>query len=132
MNIQQVNTLVSNLYLAVDSKDADYLSIHLAENTAFRIGNHPLVTNKKDILAANNQFFSSIDSMRHTIEEVVYQNDTITDLTKISCHGRVDYVRLDGTKHSAVFSTFLCVRDELIVDYLVFADLSDLSDLSGL
>jgi hypothetical protein len=126
MNTQQVNTLVRDLYLAVDNKDINYLDKHLAKSTTFRIGNYPLITNKADILAANSRFFSSIESMTHTIEDVIYQNDIIKGLTKISCQGRVEYIRLDGTEHGAVFSTFLSVKGELLVDYLVFADLSGL------
>ncbi|MFT5755839.1 MAG: hypothetical protein ACI9LM_000551 [Alteromonadaceae bacterium] len=126
MNIQQVNTLVSDLYLAVDNKDVDYLKRNLAENVNFRIANNPLLTNKADILAANSQFFSSVESMNHTIENVIYLDDTTNDITKLSCHGQVIYVRLDGTKHSAVFSTFLSVKKHMIIDYLVFADISGL------
>lgn len=126
MNIQQVNSLVSNLYLAVDNKDVDYLKNNLADKVSFRIGNNPVLTNKADILAANSQFFSSIESMEHTIEDVIYQDDKINDITKLSCYGEVNYVRLDGTKHSAVFSTFLSIKNNKVVDYLVFADLSGL------
>ncbi|OEE90220.1 hypothetical protein A1OQ_10760 [Enterovibrio norvegicus FF-162] len=64
--------------------------------------------------------------MKHTIDDIMFQRSDQTDSTRISCFGTVDYVRLDGSEHSAVFSTFLDVKNGLIADYLVFADLSSL------
>lgn len=128
MTHHKAQQLVKNLYQAVDSKNVDYLNENLSQRIRFRIGNSPAANNKEIILEANRQFFSSVHSMRHTIEEVVSQivNKDGRAVDKIVCHGRVDYVRLDSTEHSAVFSTVLEVEDNLITDYLVFADLSGL------
>ena len=126
MNQQEINALVNNLYQAVDNKDVDYLDRHLANKVRFRIGNHPALTNKSEILSANQSFFSSITSMKHSIDRIVHQHEPTSDTTHISCHGTVDYVRLDESEHSAVFSTSLSVQNGEIVDYLVFADLSGL------
>jgi hypothetical protein len=126
MNTQQVNTLVNDLYQAVDNKDIDYLNNNLAMQTRFRIGNNPAETNKALILEGNRQFFLSIKSMTHRIEDIVSHGADKTGLVKVSCHGTVDYLRLNGSEHSAVFSTFLEVKSGLITDYLVFADLSGL------
>ncbi|MDD1793024.1 nuclear transport factor 2 family protein [Enterovibrio makurazakiensis] len=126
MDNQQVDTLVRNLYQAVDNKDVDYLNTALSEHSRFRLGNYPEVTNKAKILEGNSQFFSSIESMKHTIDDIMFQGSVKTDSTRISCFGTVDYVRLDGSEYSAVFSTFLDVKNGLIEDYLVFADISGL------
>lgn len=126
MNTQEINTLVQKLYQAVDNKDLDYLQNNLASKVRFRLGNNPAATDKSAILEGNKQFFSSIESMKHTIEEVIYQPADSSDAVRASCHGTVDYVRLDGSKYSAVFSTFLKVQNSMITDYLIFADLSDL------
>ncbi|WP_102317006.1 nuclear transport factor 2 family protein [Enterovibrio norvegicus] len=126
MDIQQVDTLVRNLYQAVDNKNVDYLSNVLTEQSRFRLGNYPEVTDKTQILEGNRQFFSSIEAMKHTIDNIVFQHSDKTDSTHISCFGTVDYVRLDGSDHAAVFSTFLDVKNGLISDYRVFADLSGL------
>ena len=125
---QQAQQLIKNLYQAVDNKNIDYLKDNLSQSIRFRIGNSPAANNKKAILDANRQFFSRVKSMQHTIEEVVSQivHKEGRAVDNIVCHGRVDYVRLEGTKHSAVFSTVLKVEDNLITDYLVFADLSGL------
>jgi ketosteroid isomerase-like protein len=126
MNKQQINTLVHDLYQAVDNKDIDYLKNNLAKQSRFRIGNSPAATDKTLILEGNRQFFASIKSMKHRIEDIVFQVSDKPSTTKINCYGTVDYVRLDGSAHSVVFSTFLEVQSGLITDYLVFADLSGL------
>jgi hypothetical protein len=128
MNQLQSQQLVKNLYHAVDNKNVAYLKDNLSQSIRFRIGNNPIATDKTEILEANSQFFNSIQSMKHTVEDVISQlaNKEGEVVVKIACHGRVDYVRLDGTEHSAVFSTVLGIEDNLITDYLVFADLSGL------
>ena len=112
--------LVKDLYQAVDNKDLNYLTNHLSENVKFRIGNNQAIENKQEALEANKGFFSSIHSMLHTLEKIVEKGKDLM------CYGTVDYQRLDGTKHSAYFSTFLTIEDGLIEDYLVFADVSGL------
>lgn len=128
MTQQKAQQLIKNLYLAIDNKSVAYLKENLAENIRFRIGNNPVANDKTKIIEANAQFFSSIQTMEHTLEDVMFQtvNNDGHVVNKIACHGRVDYVRLDGTEHSAVFSTVLEVEDNMITDYLVFADLSGL------
>ena len=120
MTTTDANQLIADLYRAVDNKDLAYLAQIMAEDVNFRIGNHPQITDKAEALAANSAFFESIRSMRHRIDKVWAQGG------EIWCHGDVDYVRLDGTGHSAHFATLLVLRDGLIGDYLVFADLSGL------
>jgi ketosteroid isomerase-like protein len=128
MTHHKAQQLVKNLYQAVDSKNVDYLNDNISQRIRFRIGNNPAASNKETILDANRQFFSSVKSMKHSIEEVISQvvNKEGRAVDKIVCHGRVDYVRLDTTEYSAVFSTVLEVDNNLITDYLVFADLSGL------
>lgn len=126
MNQQDINNLVNNLYHAVDNKDLDYLHDNLANQVRFRLGNNPAALEKSDIIEGNRQFFASITSMRHSVENILYQVNNNQNTVKVSCNGTVDYIRLDGSEHSVVFSTFLEVKGGLITDYLVFADLSDL------
>jgi ketosteroid isomerase-like protein len=114
-------TFVKDLYRnAVDQKDIFALAATLADDVRFRIGNHDPVIGKNDVLTANQAFFGSITSMSHEIDAVYSEGDATI------CNGSVHYVRLDGSKHSAVFSTTLVFRDNLISDYLVFADISGL------
>ncbi len=112
---------VKGLYRdAVDCKDVESLSDFLSDDVRFRIGNHEPVYGKDAVLEANRAFFASITGMTHQIDTIWQQgNDVI-------CNGSVDYVRLDGSGHSAVFATVLKVTNKKVVDYLVYADLSQL------
>ncbi|MDP2571909.1 nuclear transport factor 2 family protein [Vibrio penaeicida] len=112
--------LIKNLYSSVDSKDVEHLSTFLADDVRFRIGNFDPVIGKTAVVEANQTFFASISSMAHQIDSIWSKgNDVI-------CHGSVEYIRLDGSTHSAVFATILHVSNNKIKDYLVYADLSQL------
>jgi len=126
MNEQQMTNMVRDLYQAVDNKDTDYLSNILAKQVRFRIGNNSALTDRALILVENRQFFSSVKSMAHSIDDIVYQGVDEHGISKLSCYGSVRYLRHDGSEHSVVFSTFLAVQSSLIIDYLVFVDLSGL------
>lgn len=120
MNIQQANQLIKTLYNAVDNKDLNYLDKTLSDDVNFRIGNYDTISDKATALAANEQFFGSINSMSHTIDNVWHvKND-------ILCNGVVDYIRLDGSELSAYFSTVLTIDNGKIVDFFVYADISSL------
>ncbi|NQY89808.1 MAG: nuclear transport factor 2 family protein [Colwellia sp.] len=120
MTNEQAIKLIEALYRAVDSKDLNYLNTALTDDVNFRIGNNNTITDKATALDANKQFFECIGSMRHTIDKVwAVGNDII-------CNGMVNYIRLDGSEHSAYFSTVLTMKGEKIADYFVYADLSGL------
>lgn len=112
---------VETLYrVAVDGRNIEALSDYLADNVRFRIGNHSMLHGKNAVLEANRAFFDSISSMSHQIERVWLLGNVIT------CSGTVDYLRLNGTKHTAVFATFLTLNRDKIEEYIVYADLSGL------
>ena len=116
-NIQE---FVEELYRQVDRKNVEYLDQVLGDDIRFCIGNNPIISDKNEVLIANKNFFNSIAKMTHNITNI------LIDGTQVSCNGRVDYVRLDGSDFSAVFSTALKINDYKITEYLVFADLSGL------
>ena len=120
MNNSQAEQFISDLYTAVDNKDLHYLEAILADNVKFRIGNYPLINDKAAALDANRQFFNSIHSMSHSIDKISHDSNALW------CNGSVDYIRLDGSAHSANFATQLTIEQQKIVDYLVYADLSAL------
>ena len=118
MNRQE---LIIDLYKnAVDEKDVNHLATLLAENVAFRIANHDPIYGLENVTEANTNFFNSIGSMNHSIEQVITEGEYSV------CHGRVSYIRLDGSKTSAVYSTVLRFIDNKISEYKVFADISAL------
>ena len=112
--------LIEKLYKSVDNRSVEDLSVFLAEDVRFRIANHDPVVGKKAVLEANQAFFTSIASMSHRIDNVWSQGEDVI------CNGRVDYIRLDGSEFSAPFATVLKLQDSNIVDYQVYADISEL------
>ncbi len=114
------NEFIWSLYETVDQKNTQRLSNFLGETVRFRLGNHPAVSGKKDVMDANETFFKSIDSMSHHIDGFWSVGNTLI------CNGSVDYTRLDGTSYSAAFATILEIEQGKITDYLVYADLSGL------
>ncbi len=105
---------------AVDTKDLNALSSFLAENVLFRLANFDAVKGREEVLEANKSFFNSIKSMNHVLDDIWSIG------TDIICKGSVQYIRLDGSFHTANFSTFLKLEQEKISEYIVYADLSDL------
>jgi len=112
--------LIENLYKAVDDRNVEKLSEYLSDNVRFRIANFDVVHGKPDVLAANKSFFESISSMSHTLGTILSKGNTVV------CDGVVNYVRKDGSPHSAHFATILKLQNGLIEDYFVYADISDL------
>jgi len=113
-------TFIKNLYQVVDNKSVADLSNYLADNVNFRLANFDAVIGKQAVLEANQTFFSSITTMAHRIDNVWQQEEDII------CNGRVDYIRLDGSKFSANFSTILKLQSDKIINYLIYADISQL------
>ncbi len=111
---------VRSLYTSVDNKDIEGLASKLAKSVRFKFSNYEDVNGIEDVLKANEEFFSSITSMRHSLNGVWQQGDTLI------CNGQVHYVRLDGTDFSIEFATILKVINEKISNYLIYADVSSL------
>ena len=112
--------IIKELYQYVDDKNINGLESLLAENVHFRLGNFESVRGLKNVLEANTSFFKSIESMKHQIDNIWQEkNDVI-------CNGKVEYIRLDGSKHSITFASILTIIDGKIDNYLVYADVSKL------
>jgi hypothetical protein len=73
-----------------------------------------------NVVDVNTAFFSSIKSMSYNFSGIYESGKTLV------CDRRVDYVRLDGSKHHAKFATILILKDSLIFEYKIFAHLSGL------
>lgn len=108
------------LYRYVDARDCAMLGTLLDDSVHFRFANHPSVNGKPAVLEANQAFFSTIKQMNHELHGVWSQNNHLI------CNGLVHYLRLDGSEFSATFATILELKDEKIVDYLIYADVADL------
>ena len=111
---------VKKLYQCVDERNLQALSAFLDPDVSFRFANAEPLQGKDAVLEANKAFFASIAAMSHRIDSVWSQDDDLI------CNGQVNYTRLDASKYSAPFATILKVKDEQIIDYLIYADVSEL------
>jgi ketosteroid isomerase-like protein len=109
-----------DLFRCVDAKDSDGWLEFLAADARFRFGNAPAVQGKDAIREAVSAFFASISELRHELVEIWNHADAVI------CRGDVIYTRLDGSTLIAPFANVLKLQDNLIRDYLIYADVSDL------
>jgi len=120
MASQPIQDMVKTLYQAVDSLDVAALAPFLANDVTFQLGNFPAIHGKEPALEANDGFFKTIASMRHTIDGIWAQGPTVI------CNGNVTYTRLDGTELTIPFATILFLANDKITTYQVYADVSPL------
>lgn len=114
------NEFVQNLYRIVDSKDVNALAELLHPNVVFTFSNAESISGIEAVKTANTRFFAAIHSMSHAFSGIYEAGNTLI------CEGQVNYVRLDQSKHAAKFATILTLKDGLIHQYKIFADVSEL------
>lgn len=108
------------LFASIDGKDIEKFVSFLAADCGFRFGNLPVVNGIDGISAFVGGFFASVASLRHDLSEIQLVPDGAV------CHGTVSYTRHDGTVLSVPFANIFKTRDFKIVEYLIFADTSQL------
>ncbi len=113
-------TWIKDLFEAVDSLDADKFVGFLTDDAVFRFANAAPVEGKEAIRGALAGFFSSINGMKHEILKWWEQDGTVI------CRGEVTYMKKDAGEFTVPFANFLNVKGELVKDYLVYVDASQL------
>lgn len=111
---------VADVFAAIDRQDAPAFAAFLTENCVFRFGNAPPVAGRQAIEKTVAGFFDSLRSISHDVCAVVETGG------RIACHGKVTYVRQDGSSLSVPFADFFTLREGKIGEYLIFADVSGL------
>ena len=96
------------------------LDAPLADDATFRFGNLPACKGKPDIRRAVDAFFGSIAGCRHDIA-ASWQTPGAA-----ICHGTVTYTRRDGSHVTVPFANVLAMRENVVSDYLIFADITPL------
>ncbi len=120
LHSQQQSDLVHAMYRVIDERDAQALGVFLDEKVVFQLGNFEPVRGRDRVIGANEAFFETIADMSHTIDDLwVHDHHTI-------CAGSVLYTRLDATRLSIPFATILTMEKGQVIDYRVFADISEL------
>lgn len=114
------NPWITELFSAIDKRDADGFAQHLHEDVRFVFGNAPALQGKaatKEVIAG---FFESIAGIAHQLHGTVRSGDTVV------CRGRVTYTRKDGSRLEIPFANFFELVDGKIRNYEIYADTSAL------
>lgn len=111
---------IKDMYAIVDARDSAGLANMMTENGIFRFANIPALAGKEAITGFLDNFFQSIKAIKHeNIEE--WQIDDTRFAT-----GMVTYTRHDDSTLKVPFSVILKMQAELINEYLIFVDGSEL------
>jgi len=114
------DNFVKDMYGIVDAMSGAKLAELMTENSIFRFANIPAVQGKEAVTGFLDNFFQSIKGIKHSEIE-----DWKTDNTRFAT-GIVTYTRHDDSNLSVPFSVILKMQGDLINEYLVFIDASEL------
>jgi len=114
------DNFVKNMYGIVDTMNGAGLAELMTEESIFRFANIPAIQGKAAVTGFLDNFFQSIKGIAHSdIED--WKIDNIRFAT-----GKVKYTRHDDSELSVPFSVILKMQGDLISEYLVFVDASEL------
>ncbi len=111
---------LADLFDAIDRKDAQAFERFLHDQVRFRFGNGSSVLGRRAVADRVQQFFDSLQALRHVVARSWEHGDTVI------CSGEVTYTRVNGTELCVPFANILTIDSGLIVDYSIYADISDL------
>ena len=111
---------LDKLFASIDGMDAESFVSFLTADGTFRFGSAPPVSGRASVQAAVDGFFSSIAALRHELQRVITQGDTIV------CEGEVTYTRIDGSEITLPFCDVFEVSGGLISAYLIYMDIGPL------
>jgi hypothetical protein len=114
------DNFVTDMFAAVDSMDAGKLVEFIDQGGIFKFANAHAVEGKENIRTFLDGFFKSINNIRHDQIEDWQVNGTRFAI------GRVTYTRHDDSTLQVPFSVVLKMKDDLVRDYLIYVDASEL------
>ncbi|MCX6222129.1 MAG: nuclear transport factor 2 family protein [Bacteroidia bacterium] len=113
-------TFVSDVYQSIDHKDASSFARFITPNGSFRFANNPAATGTAAIESYVAGFFQSLKGINHSNLESWSSGDAIF------VNGLVKYSRHNDTTLEVPFSCTWKMKDQLIDQYLIFIDSSEL------
>jgi hypothetical protein len=116
----QKDHFIPSIYRTVDAMDTAGFVDLFTEDGSFRWANMPPVVGKQNITSFLNGFFQSIKAIKHTDLEY-WEVPGIRFAT-----GYVNYTRLNDSLLRVPFSVILKFKGELIHEFLIFVDTSEL------
>ena len=113
-------SMLRNLFAAIDSKDPAAFVGYLTKDARFRFGSSPPATGHAAIATAVGGFFESIAGLEHRIDMATRDSDTVV------CEGEVTYTRHDGSRIALPFANIFEMDGERIADYKIYMDIGPL------
>ncbi len=113
-------SMLRDLFAAIDSKDPTAFVEFLTEDGQFRFGSAPAAVGREAIAAAVGGFYETIAGLRHRIDNALRAGDTLV------CEGEVTYTRLDGTSIALPFADVFEMAGERIASYKIYMDIGPL------
>ncbi len=111
---------IDELFDAIDSMDSVKFSSFLNEEADFIFGNSPVVSGRINIENAVGGFFQSIQAIKHH-DLQIFQNNNF-----VIVRGNSTYTRKNNTKLTVGFCNVLEFDGNLIKNYHIYIDLSEL------
>jgi len=112
--------MLQDLFRTIDLKDSARFVRFLASDATFRFGNAPAITGHAAIEQAVAGFFASLQSLSHRMIATWERGDSL------ALQGEVTYTRHDGSQVTLPFANVFRLRDGLISEYLIYADVAPL------
>jgi len=111
---------VKQIFQSIDDQNTETFLAFLSDKVLFRFGNADPVRGKAAVGDVVRGFFERIKSLRHNVAETWEQQGVVI------CHGVVTYTRHDSSILSVPFANFFKMDADLIKEYLIYVDVSEL------
>ena len=107
---------ISELFSAIDRKDADAFVSHLTEDAVFRYGSQEPVQGRDAVRDYVVGFLGSVRALRHRPMDTWEGDDSLV------CEGEVTYMRHDGSEVTIPFTNIFRLEGDKVRDYHVYID----------
>lgn len=116
----ELNSFVTEVYQSIDRADAKKFASYITADGTFRFANNPSVKGTEAIEAYVDGFFKSLKAVAHSNLESWRAGDVLF------VNGTVTYTRHNGTSLELPFSCTWKMKGNLIDQYLIYIDSSEL------
>ena len=111
---------IIKLFESIDKNDVGGFLDFLTDDVHFKFGNQDPVDGKENLRKELNDFYKTIKSISNDILNVWEQEEVII------CRGVVTYTRHDDSILDVPFVNIFKMKQNLIKEYLIYADISSL------